>query len=148
MAKPATQSAVLDLGEQIVMEMKGVFSSAGVTDSGAKVHTEDMPYNHFPHAIVIFPDEGRSQPTETKGTAPVVNFPQVNIYGKNATSWEQVTKYANDLIQRVTAPTFTVSGWTVAFNTLQFNQRNSTSPSDEEPIISRSVQFQIHLEAS
>lgn len=147
MAKPATKSAVADLGKKMVAEAKSVFSSAGVANAGSRVFTEDTPYDIFPHAIVIFPDEGRSQQTETKGEAPVVCFPQVNIYDKG-NGWKDVTDYTDSLIQSVTAPAFSVSGWSVHFNRLQFNQRNSTSTVDEETVFSRSAQFQIHLQSN
>lgn len=147
MPKPATKSATDALMESVVTETKAAFTGAGHSNAGSRVHTEDTPYDFFPHGIVLFTDEGRSIETEDKGSAPVVDFPQVNFYDKGSTGWQTVADLANRYIQRVTAPNFSVSGWTVRFNRLVFNQRNSTSVADEATVYSRSVQVEVHLES-
>jgi len=148
MTKPKTQSADIAVTETVVAEMKTVFDNAGVSDPDARVHTEDSPFGHFPHAIVLFPNEGRSQLTESKDDVPVVSFPQVNIYDKGNGARKAVAQRADDIMQRLTDSSLTISDWLLSFNRLQFNQGISTSPADEATIFGRSVQFEYHLEST
>lgn len=145
MPNVALQSAVKPLAEAIIAETKTVMTSAGLSDPDSRVFTEDTPYDLFPHAIVLFPDESRSLRTESKSEASVTGFPQVNFYDKGASGWEQVATLASDYISAVTDPAFSVSGRSVIFNDLVFNQRNSTSVADEAVVYSRSVQIEVHI---
>lgn len=142
----ANQSALAPTTELIVSEMKTVFDNAGVSNADERVFGDDGVYEDFPHALVVLPEESRSTYAEDKGHATMVDFPQAQIYAVGSSGYEYVLDYADRLIERVTDPGLSVSGWDLIRADVQFNTRATEVGADQRPIHSRTVQFEIHLE--
>ena len=150
MPDPALQYTAKAVREAVVSLVDRAFDAEGYAEVDSRVWVADVPdYAEDPWCLIEIIDLVPSTDAESKDCAAEAVFVNIELYATEQgtdTPYEAVEALAVQVVQRITAPDFSIEGHSV-FNTRQnlAEPLSSTGP-EQVDLFGRALQYQIDIE--